>query len=106
MSSKKIFWTPIGLESLKESQAFVLKHWNQKVLEHFLNLIDKRVEQLMLNPELAPIINSTEYRKLVVHKNISIFYIIDSNIIKILLVWDNRQDPIALRNKLTNGGKH
>ncbi len=102
MNSRKIFWTPIGLESLKESQAFILKHWNQKVLEHFLNLVEKRIDQLIANPKLAPMLDSTEYRKLVIHKNISIFYTVDSEIIKILLVWDNRQDPIALKNKLTN----
>ncbi len=101
MSTKKIFWTPIGLESLKESQSFILKHWNQKVLEHFLNLIDKRINQLIANPKLAPMLDSTKYRKLVIHKNISIFYTENSEIIKILLVWDNRQDPIALKNKLT-----
>ncbi len=101
MNTKKIFWTPIGLESLKESQSFILKHWNQTVLEHFLNLIDKRINQLIANPKLAPMLDSTEYRKLVIHKNISIFYMEDSEIIKILLVWDNRQDPIVLKNKLT-----
>jgi len=102
MRNKKIFWTPIGLESLRECQVFILKHWNNKVLEHFLSLIDKRVDQLKLNSKLAPTIGSTQYRKLVIHKNISIFYIEDSDIIKILLIWDNRQDPKMLKDKLIN----
>lgn len=102
MRNKKIFWTPIGLESLRESKEFILKHWSRKVLEHFLDLIDKRVEQLKFNPKLAPIIDSTEYRKLVIHKNISVFYTEDFELVKILLVWDNRQDPRVLKTKLTN----
>lgn len=100
MRIKKIFWTPIGLESLRVVKAFILEHWNLKVLEHFLDLIDKRVEQLTLNSKLAPIINSTEYRKLIIHKNISVFYTEDSEMVKILLVWDNRQDPRELKAKL------
>ena len=102
MNSIKIFWTPIGLESLKESESFILQHWNQKVLEHFLTLVDKRINQLASNPKLAPIVSSTEYRKLVIHKNISIFYKVETDFIKILLVWDNRQDPTVLKEKLTN----
>lgn len=102
MRNKKIFWTPIGLESLREAKVFILEHWNNKVLEHFLDLIDKRVEQLTLNSQLAPIIDSTEYRKLVIHKNISVFYAEYSERVKILLVWDNRQNPRVLKAKLTN----
>lgn len=102
MRNKKIFWTPIGLESLREAKVFILEHWNRKVLEHFLDLIDKRAEQLTLNSKLAPNIDSTEYRKLVIHKNISLFYTEDSELVKILLVWDNRQDPRVLKAKLTN----
>ncbi len=100
--SRRIFWTPIGLESLREAQAFILEHWNQQVLEYFLDLIDKRIDQLKSNPKLAPIIESTEYRKLLIHKNVSIFYTLEPEIIKILLVWDNRQDPRTLKEKLTN----
>ena len=95
-----IFWTPIGLASLKESKKFILKHWNEKVLEHFLNLVDKRIEQLLSNPELAPRVEFTQYRKLLIHKNISIFDTLDSELIKVLLVWDNRQDPKELQDRL------
>ncbi len=100
--SRKIFWTPIGLESLKEAQSFILEHWDQQVLAYFLDLVDKRIEQLRSNPKLAPIIESTEYRKLLIHKNVSIFYTLESEIIKILLVWDNRQDPQTLKERLTD----
>jgi len=103
--SRKIFWTPIGLESLKEVQLFILEHWNQQVLEYFLDLIDKRIDQLKSNPKLAPIIESTEYRKLMVHKNVSIFYTLESEIIKILLVWDNRQDPKIIKEKLKGANR-
>jgi hypothetical protein len=64
--------------------------------------VDKRVDQLTSNPKLAPVVGSTEYRKLVIHKNISIFYKVEIDFIKILLVWDNRQDPLVLKEKLKN----
>ena len=54
---------------------------------------------------MAPVIPTTVYRKLVIHKNISVFYTLDSVMIKILLVWDNRQDPKKLKNKLIGANR-
>ena len=67
--------------------------------------MDKRIDQLILNPMMAPVIPTTVYRKLVIHKNISVFYTLDSVMIKILLVWDNRQDPKKLKNKLIGANR-
>jgi len=39
------------------------------------------------------------------HKNMSLFYSIDPDSIKILLIWDNRMDNAALFSKLTSSGQ-
>ena len=101
MKKSKVYWTPLAIKSLKETRKFILKHWDNKVLEHFLDLIDKRIEQVQISPKIAPLILKTTYRKLVIHKNVSLFYIDESSRIKVLLVWDNRQDPKELKRRLT-----
>ena len=70
------------------------------MLDYFFKLMDKRIDQVKSNPMIAPVLTNTEYRKLVVHKNISVFYTLALPIVKILLVWDNRQDPKKLKKKL------
>ena len=74
MKENRVFWTPVEIRSLEETMNSNLKHWNNQVLEHFLDLIDKRIEQVQINPGIAPEIMNTDYRKLVIHKNISLFY--------------------------------
>ena len=105
MNKLKVYWTPLAIKSLQEVQSFISEYWNQQVLDQFLDIIDKRIEQLIINPELAPKLGRTAYRKLVIHKNISLFYFHEPELIKLLLVWDNRQDPAKLKEKLTDATK-
>jgi len=100
MSKQTIFWTKLGLSSLENVKEFILQEWDDEILEHFLNLTDKRVEQIRVNPRLAPIVINRNFRKLVIHKNISLLYEIVGLKTKILLVWDNRKNPKVLFNKL------
>lgn len=101
----KLYWTPIGIESLKTTSNFITTHWNTEVLDHFLDLTDKRIKLIKANPKIAPTIDHTNYRRLIIHKHVSLFYIIDHKIIKILLLWDNRQNPRDLIEKLTIANK-
>ena len=71
MEKNRVFWTPLAIRSLKETKNFILKHWNNQVLDYFLDLIDRRIEQVQINPRIAPAIMETDFRKLVIHKNIS-----------------------------------
>jgi len=105
MKKNKIYWTSLAIRSLEETKNFILEHLNNQVLEHFLDLIDRRIEQVQINPRIAPTIMGTDYRKLVIHKNISLFYINEPSLTKILLVWDNRQNPSELNMKLTDANK-
>ena len=86
MNQKNIYWTPLAVSSLRETHNFILQHWSYKVGEHFLDLIDERIDQLKINSEIAPKIKASNYRKLVIHKNISLFYINETLKTKILLI--------------------
>jgi len=70
------------------------------VIDYFLDLVDKRIEQIKTNPHIAPLIENTEFRKLIIHKNVSLFYMNSDDVIKVLLIWDNRQNPKELTKKL------
>ncbi len=101
MRNNRIVWTPIAINSLREIKKFVLEQWSQDVLDYLLDLVDKRIHQLRSNPEMAPIVEKTQYRKLIIHKNISLFYVNENSLTKILLIWDNRQSPEKLYKVLT-----
>jgi len=102
---KKALWTPIASHSIVETVDFISELWNDQVADDFLRQLDYRIEQIQQNPELAPPFKNSEFRQLIVHKSVSLFYREYEEHLKLLLVWDNRQNPIQLFEKLTAAGK-
>lgn len=71
---KKVIWTPFALESLKEIVDFIESKWTDQIIEKILSQIDFRVNQIQENPELAPAIENTDFRQLLIHETTSLFY--------------------------------
>ena len=99
---KEIRWTETAKITLQETSEFILEVWNSPVNEKFLDQLEYRIQQLQRNPELGPTYENSRYRKLLLHKTVSLFYVNKPDFIKLLLIWDNRYDPDKLLNKLLN----
>jgi plasmid stabilization system protein ParE len=98
----RIVWTPVAVNSLGETVNFITELWSPQIADTFLNQLDYRIEQIIQNPEIAPPFKNSYYRQLFIHKTVSLFYKIDKDYIKILLIWDNRQDPAKLLKTITS----
>lgn len=97
---KGVIWTPLALDSLKEIIEFLESRWTDQIVENFLNQIDFRIQQIQESPKLAPVIEQTHYHQLLIHETTTLFYRDYTEYIKILLIWDNRQNPSKLLEKL------
>jgi plasmid stabilization system protein ParE len=97
---KRVIWTPIAKESLSQVIEFLSQLWSDRIVDEFLDQLDYRISQLQNNPELAPAFQQSEFRQLLIHKTVSLFYKDHPNHVRLLLVWDNRQDPAELLKKL------
>ncbi len=86
--------------SLQETIDFLKVNWDDKTINDLINLIDKRTEQLIQNPNIGPKLPNSEFRRLIIHKYLTLFYTFEQNQITILLSWDNRQNPETLETKL------
>lgn len=73
-----------------------------QVKENFLDQLEYRRGQLQHNPELGSTFENTHYRRLIIHKTISLYYVDKPDYIKILIIWDNRSDPDLLLQRLTD----
>jgi len=102
---KKVVWTPVAIESLNQTTDFLYKVWNNKVVETFLHDLDHRINQIKNDPELAPTFKQSEFRQLLIHRTTSLFYRNYPEHIKLLLLWDNRQNPAELLKKITDANK-
>lgn len=97
---KKLIWTPTASRSLQEVTNFVGELWTEQIVDEFLNQLDFRIEQIRNNPELAPTFQNSDIRQLLIHKSVSLFYRNTPEHLKLLLVWDNRQNRTELLQKL------
>jgi plasmid stabilization system protein ParE len=99
---KKVIWTPTARKSLQQTADFLTEFWNKQVAEEFLNQLDYRISQIRKNPELAPAFENSEFRQLLIHKSTSLFYKNFPEYIKLLLIWDNRQNPAEMLSRITD----
>ena len=97
---KAIIWTPIALKSLQETIDFLNLNWNAQIVDAFIDLLEEKLKLIQANPEIAPKIGNQDIRRLLIHPTISLFYQLNQDHLKILLVWDNRQNPEVFYEKL------
>ena len=99
---KEVRWTETAKQTLSEPSEFILDIWNEEVNENFLDQLEYRIGQLQHNPELGSPFEYTNFRKLIIHRTVSLFYINKRDFIKLLVIWDNRSDSDQLLAKLTD----
>lgn len=102
---KEVRWTETAKQTLNETSDFILDLWNVQIQENFLDQLEYRIRQLQHNPELGTAFEQTDFRKLAIHKTVSLFYINKRDFIKLLVIWDNRSDPDQLLKKLTDANR-
>ncbi|GAB5465673.1 MAG: hypothetical protein Kapaf2KO_11090 [Candidatus Kapaibacteriales bacterium] len=96
----KVVWTPLGLKSLDEITAFIEQQWNEEVVDNFLDRLDERIEQLKSNPRIGPVYKQTEFRQLIIHPLVTLFYELRIDYISLTLVWANKKNPQELQKEL------
>lgn len=79
---KEVRWTETAKQTLNETSEFILDLWNKQVNEEFLDQLEYRIVQLKHNPELGPSFENTNFRRLVIHKTVSMFYVNKRDFIK------------------------
>lgn len=92
----QILWTDIAIDSLNNVYSYVLNKWNEAVADNLLDLVDKSIEKIITYPQIGINLPNTPFQYLIMHKNLSLYYQYEQATLKILLVWDNRQNPKAL----------
>jgi plasmid stabilization system protein ParE len=85
---------------LNDCVEFLDSVWDEKIIEKFLTLIDEKIELISSNPEIGFKAFSSENRKVIIHENVSLFYRVANSQFRILLIWENRQDPKRLLRNL------
>lgn len=73
---------------------YIEKEWSLKIAEDFSDLLNKKISYLESNPLLYPSFKSkTSIRRCVVSQQVSMFYTIVNDEVRILSLFDTRQNP-------------
>jgi plasmid stabilization system protein ParE len=100
----KIIWLRFAGENLEDIYN-ALATLNAKAAAGLYNDILDEVEKLALFPEMASVESSLEkepemFRSLIVRRRYKVVYFIEADTIKIVAVWDCRQDPKTLKKRV------
>jgi plasmid stabilization system protein ParE len=94
----KLIWSNEALENLKGIIEYLQKNWTTREIKKFARLLDKNLNIIKDNPEIFPKSDQSEnFRRAVISKQVSIFYKIESHVVHVISVFDNRQNPIRLK---------
>ncbi len=90
---------PSASRELDEAASFYEKRV-RGLGERFLKNIEKAIEQILLFPESAPVVGKTVRQKTLDRFPYSIFYIFEKNLIFIVAVAHQKQEPMYWEDRL------
>ena len=89
----QIIWTINALEDYEKVVNYLLQEWSLKIVEAFVQTVDKRTEKLTSLPYLGRAsANEPSIRSIILTKHNKLYYRISKDAIEILNVFDTRQD--------------
>jgi plasmid stabilization system protein ParE len=95
---RTLIWSPLAEKDFLNILEYLQDNWGDKVLGNFIEITNKMIGQIILNPKQFPTINKKhKVRKCVLTKHNSLFYKISPQSIHVLRIYDTRQDPKKLK---------
>ncbi|MFV0591418.1 MAG: type II toxin-antitoxin system RelE/ParE family toxin [Draconibacterium sp.] len=99
-STFKLVWSDEAIQNLKNIIDYLEQNWTKKEIQKFVRLLDKKLQLIASNPFIfAESTYSAGLRRSVVSKHTSIFYRITNQEVRIITLFDNRQNPSNLERK-------
>ncbi len=96
-SGYRIQWSDRAIFDLQNIIDYLLYKWTEKEVRNFVRKLDKRLELISINPRIFPKTNKRKnVRRSVLTKHTVIYYETSTDTIKIVTLFDPRQDPKKL----------
>ncbi|WP_318350528.1 type II toxin-antitoxin system RelE/ParE family toxin [Aquipluma nitroreducens] len=95
---KPIIWSPLSEKDFESILEYLDDNWGDKVVNQFIEITEKLIDQISLNPRQFPIIHrKKKVRKCIITRHNALFYRDRKDYIDILRIYDSRQDPQKLK---------
>lgn len=96
-SISKVVWTREAVDCLEEIIAYLEENWSEKEIKKFVIKLEKQISIIKNQPYSFPKSYYIKARKSVLSKHSTIYYNIFGDVIYIITIFDNRQNPKNLK---------
>lgn len=89
----KLLWTDHALIDLSDILEYLENKWTEKEIRNFARKLDNTLQLIISNPFIFQKSDTINIRRAVVTKHNTLYYRIDKDIIQIISVFSNFQNP-------------
>ena len=82
-----------AFDDLDKIEDYLLNRWNDKVLENFNFELDHCLQIIIDGIAVFQKYEDTKYQKILITKHNTLIYIIENNVVKVIRILQNFQDP-------------
>jgi len=93
----KVVWSSEAVENLEKIIAYLEEKWSEKEIKKFIKKLEKQISVIKKQPLSFPKSQLIEARKSVLSKQTIIYYKVFEDVIYIVTIFDNRQNPEKLK---------
>jgi plasmid stabilization system protein ParE len=93
----KVVWSEEAVENLKKIIQYLEENWTETEIKKFATKLEKQISIIRSQPDSFPKANHIDVRRSVLSKQTAIYYKVDQDSIRIVTVFDNRQNPEKLK---------
>jgi plasmid stabilization system protein ParE len=93
----KVVWSSEAVENLEKIIAYLEEKWSEKEIKKFIKKLEKQISVIKKQPLSFPKSQLIEARKSVLSKQTTIYYKVFEDVIYIVTIFDNRQNPEKLK---------
>jgi plasmid stabilization system protein ParE len=97
-SGYRIIWSARASIDIENIINYLLQNWTEKEVRNFVRKLDRRLELISINPRLFSKTNKRKnVRRSVLTKHTVIYYETSTDTVKIITLFDPRQEPGKLK---------
>lgn len=98
ISGYSVLWTDEAIDNVNAIINYLEQNWSAKEKSDFFKKLEKRLNIIKQYPEIFPKSQkSNNIHRSVLTEQITIYYSLEKQIIKVLSLFDVRQDPAKLK---------
>lgn len=96
-SISKIIWSEEAIKNLKAIVKYLQLKWTDQEINKFARRLEKQIEIIKNQPRAYPISKKKNIRKAVMTHQVTFYYEISNDAVKIISLFDTRQNPAKLK---------